>query len=38
VDEVVAALGPDRVVERETATESITFTLPAVLRPRVRPS
>ena len=32
VDEVVAALGPARVVERETATESIRFTLPAAVR------
>jgi 4-hydroxy-3-methylbut-2-en-1-yl diphosphate reductase len=33
VDEVVAALGPVSVVERETATESIRFTLPASVRP-----
>jgi 4-hydroxy-3-methylbut-2-enyl diphosphate reductase len=32
VDEVVAALGPIRVLERETATESIRFTLPAAVR------
>jgi 4-hydroxy-3-methylbut-2-enyl diphosphate reductase len=38
VDEVVAALGPDTVVERETATESIQFTLPTAVRPPVRPS
>ncbi len=34
VDEVVAALGPVTVVERETATESIQFTLPTAVRPR----
>ena len=33
VDEVVAALGPVTVLERETATESIRFTLPAAVRP-----
>lgn len=33
VDEVVAALGPATVLERETATESIRFTLPAAVRP-----
>jgi 4-hydroxy-3-methylbut-2-enyl diphosphate reductase len=33
VDEVVAALGPITVLERETATESIQFTLPAAVRP-----
>jgi 4-hydroxy-3-methylbut-2-enyl diphosphate reductase len=33
VEEVVAALGPDTVVERMTATESIHFTLPAAVRP-----
>jgi 4-hydroxy-3-methylbut-2-en-1-yl diphosphate reductase len=38
VDEVVAALGPDTVVERETAIESIQFTLPTAVRPPVRPS
>jgi 4-hydroxy-3-methylbut-2-en-1-yl diphosphate reductase len=32
VDEVVAALGPVTVIERETATESIRFTLPAAVR------
>jgi 4-hydroxy-3-methylbut-2-enyl diphosphate reductase len=32
VDEVVAALGPDTVLERETATESIRFTLPPAVR------
>jgi 4-hydroxy-3-methylbut-2-enyl diphosphate reductase len=33
VDEVVAALGPVTVVERETAKESIRFTLPSAVRP-----
>jgi 4-hydroxy-3-methylbut-2-enyl diphosphate reductase len=33
VDEVVAALGPVTVLERETATESIRFTLPVTVRP-----
>jgi 4-hydroxy-3-methylbut-2-en-1-yl diphosphate reductase len=33
VDEVVAALGPVEVVERESATETIRFTLPAAVRP-----
>jgi 4-hydroxy-3-methylbut-2-en-1-yl diphosphate reductase len=33
VDEVVTALGPVSVLERETATESIRFTLPASVRP-----
>ena len=33
VDEVLAALAPGTVVERETATESIRFTLPAAVRP-----
>ena len=33
VDEVVAALGPVTVLERETSTESIRFTLPAAVRP-----
>lgn len=33
VDEVIAALGPVTVLERETATESIRFTLPAAVRP-----
>ncbi len=33
VDEVVAALGPVTVLERETATETIRFTLPASVRP-----
>jgi 4-hydroxy-3-methylbut-2-enyl diphosphate reductase len=33
VDEVVAALGPVTVLERETATESIRFTLPPAVRP-----
>lgn len=33
VDEVVTALGPVTVLERETATESIRFTLPAAVRP-----
>jgi 4-hydroxy-3-methylbut-2-enyl diphosphate reductase len=33
VDEVVAALGPVTVLERETATESIRFTLPSAVRP-----
>jgi 4-hydroxy-3-methylbut-2-en-1-yl diphosphate reductase len=32
VDEVVAALGPVTVLERETATESIRFTLPSAVR------
>jgi 4-hydroxy-3-methylbut-2-enyl diphosphate reductase len=33
VDEVVAALGPVTVTERETATETIRFTLPSAVRP-----
>jgi 4-hydroxy-3-methylbut-2-en-1-yl diphosphate reductase len=33
VDEVVAALGPITVLERETAKETIRFTLPASVRP-----
>jgi 4-hydroxy-3-methylbut-2-enyl diphosphate reductase len=33
VDEVVAALGAVTVLERETATETIRFTLPAEVRP-----
>jgi 4-hydroxy-3-methylbut-2-enyl diphosphate reductase len=33
VDEVVAALGPVTVLERETATETIRFTLPSAVRP-----
>jgi 4-hydroxy-3-methylbut-2-enyl diphosphate reductase len=33
VDEVLAALAPGTIVERETATESIRFTLPAAVRP-----
>jgi 4-hydroxy-3-methylbut-2-enyl diphosphate reductase len=33
VDGVVAALGPVTVLETETATESIRFTLPAAVRP-----
>jgi 4-hydroxy-3-methylbut-2-en-1-yl diphosphate reductase len=33
VDEVVAALGPVRVLEHRTATEDITFTLPSSVRP-----
>jgi 4-hydroxy-3-methylbut-2-enyl diphosphate reductase len=33
VDEVLQALGPGTVVERETTTESIRFTLPAAVRP-----
>jgi 4-hydroxy-3-methylbut-2-enyl diphosphate reductase len=33
VDEVLAALAPGTVIERETATESIRFTLPAAVRP-----
>jgi 4-hydroxy-3-methylbut-2-enyl diphosphate reductase len=33
VEEVVAALGPVTVLERETATESIRFTLPPAVRP-----
>jgi 4-hydroxy-3-methylbut-2-en-1-yl diphosphate reductase len=33
VDEVLARLGPDTVVERETAVETVTFTLPAAVRP-----
>ncbi|TDV52159.1 4-hydroxy-3-methylbut-2-enyl diphosphate reductase [Actinophytocola oryzae] len=33
VDEVVAALGPVTVLEREFTTESIRFTLPAAVRP-----
>jgi len=33
VDEVIAALEPVTVLERETATESIRFTLPAAVRP-----
>jgi len=33
VDEVVAALGPVTVLVRETATESIRFTLPVTVRP-----
>jgi 4-hydroxy-3-methylbut-2-enyl diphosphate reductase len=33
VDEVLAALAPGTVLERETATESIRFTLPAAVRP-----
>jgi 4-hydroxy-3-methylbut-2-enyl diphosphate reductase len=33
VDEVIAALGPVTVLERETATESIRFTLPVTVRP-----
>ena len=33
VDEVVAVLGPGTVTERETATESIRFTLPTAVRP-----
>ncbi|HEX6358578.1 4-hydroxy-3-methylbut-2-enyl diphosphate reductase [Actinophytocola sp.] len=32
VDDVVAALGPVTVLERETATESIRFTLPSAVR------
>jgi 4-hydroxy-3-methylbut-2-enyl diphosphate reductase len=32
VDEVIAALDPIRVLERETATESIRFPLPAAVR------
>jgi 4-hydroxy-3-methylbut-2-enyl diphosphate reductase len=32
VDEVVALLGPGTVTERETATESIRFTLPTAVR------
>jgi 4-hydroxy-3-methylbut-2-enyl diphosphate reductase len=36
VDEVLAALAPGTVVERETATESIRFTLPAAVRPSSR--
>ena len=37
VEEVVTALGPVTVLERETATESIRFTLPAAVRPGSRP-
>jgi 4-hydroxy-3-methylbut-2-enyl diphosphate reductase len=33
VDEVVAALGPVRVLEHRTATEDIRFTLPSSVRP-----
>jgi 4-hydroxy-3-methylbut-2-enyl diphosphate reductase len=33
VDDVLAALAPDTVVERRTATESIHFTLPLAVRP-----
>ncbi len=33
VDEVVAALGPVRVLEHRTATEDIQFTLPPSVRP-----
>ncbi len=33
VAEVVAALGPVTVLERETAKESVRFTLPAAVRP-----
>ena len=33
VEELVAALGPGTVLERETATESIRFTLPVAVRP-----
>jgi 4-hydroxy-3-methylbut-2-enyl diphosphate reductase len=33
VEEVVAALGPVTVLERETATETIRFTLPPAVRP-----
>lgn len=33
VDEVVAALGPVRVLEHRTATEDIQFTLPSEVRP-----
>jgi 4-hydroxy-3-methylbut-2-enyl diphosphate reductase len=36
VDEVVAVLGPGTVAERETATESIRFTLPTAVRPQCR--
>jgi 4-hydroxy-3-methylbut-2-enyl diphosphate reductase len=36
VDEVVAALGAETVLERETATESIRFTLPMAVRPSCR--
>jgi 4-hydroxy-3-methylbut-2-enyl diphosphate reductase len=33
VDEVLAVLAPGTIIERETATESIRFTLPAAVRP-----
>ncbi|MCT2587892.1 4-hydroxy-3-methylbut-2-enyl diphosphate reductase [Actinophytocola gossypii] len=33
VDEVIAALAPAEVVQRETATETIHFTLPLAVRP-----
>jgi len=38
VDEVISALGPVRVIEHETATESVHFTLPAAVRPEVASS